>query len=160
MVELKVKENAGYEIISQIALDKDLFVLGKLENSTGTMYVTWTSSDGKSFYHGHYFHNDYEAALQDMFERAGYVQKTNKTPSQMLEDEGYFWIVMWSDEDLAAALEYKLVEPTKENIEILKGLVWGNKLREFMIERGWDYLYELVDNSGLVDDEDDNEEEE
>lgn len=141
MVELKVKQNAGYEIISQIALDRDLFVLGKMEAESYTMYVTWNSGDGLNFYHGHYFKDDYEAAVADLFERAGYVQKSDKTPRQMLEEQGYFGIVMWSDEDLAVILEAHGIKEPDKYIETFRKYIYDDDFCEVMIERGSEYLY-------------------
>ena len=66
-----VRTNAGYTIIETVRIDEHLeIVLGRMETSLGTMYVTWQCSDGDNYFWGHYFDKDASAARRDLFARA------------------------------------------------------------------------------------------
>lgn len=83
MIELKVKENAGYKFIAQASVpfglspDEYLIVLGEQLVGDKLQYVTWISLDGENFNHGHYI-TDKRAALNDFVER---VENEARMPS-------------------------------------------------------------------------------
>ena len=83
MIELKVKENAGYKFIAQASVpfglspDEYLIVLGEQLVDDKLQYVTWISLDGENFNHGHYI-TDKRAALNDFVER---VEREARMPS-------------------------------------------------------------------------------
>ena len=83
MIELKVKENAGYKFIAQASVpfglspDEYLIVLGEQLVGDKLQYVTWISLDGENFNHGHYI-TDKRAALNDFVER---VEREARMPS-------------------------------------------------------------------------------
>lgn len=154
MLELKVKENIGYKITMQCTVvnganEELMVVLG--EHSDGR-YATWITIDGKDFNIGHYFAKGQRfEAMKDMFRRAekwdiDYAEML-KTPLEMLEDEGYFGIVMWNKEDLESALELRDLPPTEHNIETLKRLLGNQWFDGIMIERGWDYIYDKINSN-------------
>lgn len=83
MIELKVKENAGYKFIAQASVpfglspDEYLIVLGEQLVGDKLQYVTWISLDGENFDLGHYI-TDKRAALNDFVER---VENEARMPS-------------------------------------------------------------------------------
>lgn len=83
MIELKVKENAGYKFIAQASVpfglspDEYLIVLGEQLVGDKLQYVTWISLDGENFNHGHCI-TDKRAALNDFVER---VENEARMPS-------------------------------------------------------------------------------
>jgi hypothetical protein len=157
MLELKVKENIGYKITMQCTVvnganEELMVVLG--EHSDGR-YATWITIDGKDFNIGHYFAKGQRfEAMKDMFRRAekwdiDYADNVLKTPREMLEDEGYFGIVMWCDEDLGAALNQAGYSPTERNIELLRDES-EQALCDDMIERGWETIDSVI---GILENE-------
>ena len=156
MLELKRTENIGYKFIMHCVVtngaNEDLIVvLG--EHSDGR-YATWITINGKDFSIGHYFAKGQRfEAMKDMFRRAerwdiDYAEML-KTPREMLEDEGYFGIVMWTDEDLGAALNEAGYLPTERNIELLRGES-ERSICEDMIARGWETLDVVI---GILENE-------
>lgn len=155
MLELKVKENIGYKITMQCTVvnganEELIVVLGERDDGR---CVTWITMDGERFDLGHYFYKEHKLeAMNDMFERAkswnlGYARKFHKTPREMLEDEGYFGIVMWCDEDLKNALEVQSLPPTEQNIGTLRRFVDKHWFDDIMVERGWDYIYDTINSN-------------
>ena len=59
--------NAGYEIISSLAVCGTEFVLGK-NDSAPECYVTWECNDGSNYFWGHYF-SDFDSAYKDLHRR-------------------------------------------------------------------------------------------
>jgi len=100
MIELKVKENAGYEFIAQASVpfglspDEYLIVLGEKIVDGKAQYVTWISIDGENFNHGHYI-TDKRAALHDFVER---VENNSRMPSlydRWMKEEVEFRVKQW-----------------------------------------------------------------
>lgn len=160
MLELKRTENIGYKFIMHCAVtngaNEDLIVvLGEHEDGR---FVTWLTMDGENFDLGHYFAKGQRLkAMEDMFQRAekwdiDFAYKMTKTPRQMLRDEGYFGIVMWNDDDLKEALDRKGYPDTEHNLDLLRTeCECGTGIHGFMIERGWDFIYETI---GLLENSD------
>jgi hypothetical protein len=157
MLELKVKENIGYKITMQCTVvnganEELIVVLGERDDGR---CVTWITMDGERFDLGHYFYKEHKLeAMNDMFERAkswnlGYARKFHKTPREMLEDEGYFGIVMWSNDELGAALNEAGYSPTERNIEFLR-VESEQSLYDDMIERGWETIDSMI---GILENE-------
>lgn len=64
------RTNAGYTIIETARVNERLeIVLGRMETSLGTMFVTWQCLNGNDYFWGHYFNGDPDAARIDMRER-------------------------------------------------------------------------------------------
>lgn len=64
-----IRINAGYRIIETVRIETSLeVVLGVLEGSHGTQYVTWQCRNGIDYFWGHYF-LDFDAARRNLFER-------------------------------------------------------------------------------------------
>ena len=64
------RTNAGYTIIETARVNERLeIVLGRMETSLGTMFVTWQCLNGNNYFWGHYFNGDPDAARSDMRER-------------------------------------------------------------------------------------------
>ena len=62
------------------------------------------------------------------------------------EDEPeWFGVVRWCDEDIVAALEYKLAPVTEENIRRIHDKLAHHSFTDSMIEQGWDYIHFLID---------------
>jgi len=104
MIELKVKENAGYEFIAQASVpfglspDEYLIVLGEKIVDGKAQYVTWISIDGENFNWGHYI-TDKRAALNDFVER---VENEARMPSidyRWLEKEVKYRVTEFADND-------------------------------------------------------------
>lgn len=157
MLELKRTENIGYKFIMHCAVtngaNEDLIiVLG--EHSDGR-YATWLTMDGENFDLGHYFAKGQRLkAMEDMFQRAekwdiDFADNVLKTPHEMLEDEGWFGIVMWSDDDLGTALIEAGYSPTERNVELLKKMS-EQSLHDEMISRGWETLDVVI---GILENE-------
>lgn len=107
MIELKVKENAGYKFIAQASVpfglspDEYLIVLGEQLVGDKLQYVTWISLDGENFNHGHYI-TDKRAALNDFVER---VENEARMPSidyRWLEKEVKHRVTEFADYDYVA----------------------------------------------------------
>ena len=59
----------------------------------------------------------------------------------------WFGIVRWCNEDIASALEDKGIKATEENVnKIRKALENSHWFIDFMIEQGWQYIYETIDD--------------
>lgn len=129
-----------------------IVVLGEHDDGR---YATWLTMDGENFDLGHYFAKGQRLkAMEDMFQRAekwdiDYADNVLKTPREMLEDEGWFGIVMWSDDDLGAALNEAGYLPTERNIELLRGES-ERSLCEDMIARGWETIDSVI---GILENE-------
>lgn len=67
-----------------------------------------------------------------------------------MEDKRKEWFgqVRWCDEDLENALEVQGYSVTENNIEKLRALCNNHWFTDYMIEAGWNYMY---DNVGLGD---------
>lgn len=64
-----IRINAGYRIIETVRIDTSLeVVLGVLEGSYGTQYVTWQCKNGNNYFWGRYF-DDFDAARRNLFKR-------------------------------------------------------------------------------------------
>lgn len=64
----------------------------------------------------------------------------------MAEQEGYFGIVLWQEDDLIEALANHGIEPTEENVQKLWSAMDDDDLCGNMIAAGWDYIYDLVND--------------
>lgn len=73
--------NAGYEIIEKLVVGDTFFALGRNDTKYGTKYVTWQAraEDPDNYFWGHY-HENYEDAREDLFERA-YSTSKNLNPN-------------------------------------------------------------------------------
>lgn len=70
MENTAARTNAGYEIIEAARVNARLeIVLGRMQTSFGTMFVTWQCKDGNNYFWGHYFNGDPDAARSDMRKR-------------------------------------------------------------------------------------------
>lgn len=164
MLELKVKENGKYEFVQHCTVvngagEYCIVVLG--QHKDGRL-VTWETMDGKDFHSGHYFaEGSFIEATRDMLRRASkWNYDVYQEPRKQLEEDGWFGIVMWSDDDLRNALEREEFPATKDNIDALACEANG-VIEDDMIARGWDTLQTLVwnlDNNNELDryDEDGN----
>lgn len=65
---MRVRTNAGFEIVDSIFIGDSEFVLG-VNKTSPAMYVTWKCADGTNYYWGHY-HTDQIAAKRDLLKRA------------------------------------------------------------------------------------------
>ena len=65
-----------------------------------------------------------------------------------MSKEEWFGQVRWCDEDLKNALEVQGYPVTENNIEKLRALCSHHWFTDYMIEAGWDYMY---NNIGLGD---------
>lgn len=65
---MDLRINAGYIITSSVHIGESEFVLGVNTKAPG-QFVTWKCSDGKDYYWGHYF-SDQFAAEKDLVARA------------------------------------------------------------------------------------------
>jgi len=64
------RTNAGYTIIETARVNSRLeIVLGRMETSLGTMFVTWQCLNGDNYFWGHYFRDNHTAARRDLEER-------------------------------------------------------------------------------------------
>lgn len=62
----------------------------------------------------------------------------------MENNNNYFGIVRWCEEDVADAIETQGFEPTEENVKAVMAEFSEAALQTTMIQAGWDYLYNLV----------------
>lgn len=78
--------------------------------------------------------------------RRYYSRNPKKTPREMLEEQGYFGIVMWTREDLQEALVMNGYPAIENNIDELEvACTQGSyTIANAMIERGWDYLNDII----------------
>ena len=58
----------------------------------------------------------------------------------------WFGIVRWCDDDIANAIETQGYEPTEENIAKVRNAVDTHHFVDWMIENGWEYIYQTVDD--------------
>lgn len=107
MIELKVKENAGYKFIAQASVpfglspDEYLIVLGEQLVGDKLQYVTWISLDGENFNHGHYI-TDKRAALNDFVERVENEARMPSLQHRWLEKEVEYRVREFADYDYVA----------------------------------------------------------
>lgn len=66
--QMDMRINAGYVITSSVHIGESEFVLG-VSMKAPSQFVTWKCSDGKDYYWGHYF-TDQFAAEKDLVARA------------------------------------------------------------------------------------------
>jgi hypothetical protein len=62
----------------------------------------------------------------------------------MENNNNYFGVVRWCEEDVADAIETQGFEPTEENVKTVMSELNEMALTAVMIQAGWDYLYSLV----------------
>ena len=62
----------------------------------------------------------------------------------MENNNNYFGVVRWCAEDVADAIETQGFEPTEENVKTVMSELNEMALTAVMIQAGWDYLYNLV----------------
>lgn len=62
----------------------------------------------------------------------------------MENNNNYFGIVRWCAEDVANAIETQGFEPTEENVKTVMAELSETALTAVMIQAGWEYLYNLV----------------
>ncbi len=62
----------------------------------------------------------------------------------MENNSNYFGIVRWCAEDVADAIETQGFEPTEENVKTVMDTLNESAFISFMIQAGWEYLYNLV----------------
>lgn len=62
----------------------------------------------------------------------------------MENNNNYFGIVRWCEEDVANAIKEQGFEPTEENVKIVMGTLNESAFISFMVQAGWDYLYNIV----------------
>ena len=62
----------------------------------------------------------------------------------MENNNNYFGVVRWCAEDIADAIETQGFEPTEENVKAVMAELNETALTAVMIQAGWDYLYNLV----------------
>lgn len=65
------------------------------------------------------------------------------------EKEEWFGEVRWSKDDLADALEVKGYPVTEENVNKLLDMVDDHWFTDYMIQAGWEYIYEQINNIDL-----------
>lgn len=58
--------------------------------------------------------------------------------------ERWFGEVKWNKEDLANALEVQGCPVTENNIEKLYGFINNHWFTDYMIEMGWQYMYDHI----------------
>lgn len=82
---MEQRANEGYIITDSIHVGDVEFVIGENETQYGTMFVTWSCSNGTYYYWGHYF-NDRFAAQKDLVARAQeevkYMELKSQPPEQ------------------------------------------------------------------------------
>ena len=62
-----------------------------------------------------------------------------------MKDE-WFGTVRWNEDDLANALELHDYPATEENIAKLREMCDNHWFTDYMIELGWSYIYDKIDN--------------
>lgn len=89
---MEIRSNQGYIIISSIHVGAAEYVLG-VNVKAPSQYVTWKCSDGRDYYWGHYF-SDQFAAEKDLVARAQeeieYLEQRSEQPgkSKTVKDRG------------------------------------------------------------------------
>ena len=89
---MDIRINQGYIITSSIHVGEAEYVLG-VNAKAPNQFVTWKCSDGKDYYWGHYF-SDQFAAEKDLVARAQeeieYLEQSNEKPgkSKTVKDRG------------------------------------------------------------------------
>lgn len=58
----------------------------------------------------------------------------------------WFGTVRWNEVDLANALELHDYPATEENIAKLREMCDNHWFTDYMIESGWSYIYDKIDN--------------
>lgn len=70
------------------------------------------------------------------------------------ENDEWFGVVRWCDNDIKNALETQGIAVTENNVDKLKNLCLHHSFTDEMIERGWGYIYdEIAANSWEEDDD-------
>lgn len=64
-----------------------------------------------------------------------------------MKDE-WFGTVRWNEVDLANALELHDYPATEANIAKLREMCDNHWFTDYMIESGWSYIYDKIDNFG------------
>lgn len=62
-----------------------------------------------------------------------------------MNNEDWWGIVRWCDEDVENALELGEIEPTKENVAKVRNMI-ERHITDFMIECGWEMIYDAIDS--------------
>ena len=99
----------------------------------------------------------YNPEICNYIDSVSWLEPTDETYGRMIDKisefekkNGYFGTVTWQDEDLENALEDMEIPTTRENLDKLKEnlLMWKNvdRLCEAMIEAGWNFIYNLIND--------------
>lgn len=109
------KFNAGYKLIEELSFSNHHYVLGHKPNAPAP-FVTWEANETKdAFFRGHYF-SDKEAALLDLFHRAG--------EDLHLEGGKPLGIALLSEQDHALLQRQYREESQRESVcDLLKDLL-------------------------------------
>lgn len=67
-----------------------------------------------------------------------------ETWKSIKEDDKWFGVVRWCDDDLKNALETHGIATTKYNVNKLKSLCLHHSFVDLMIEQGWEYIYNKI----------------
>lgn len=65
----------------------------------------------------------------------------------------WFGVVRWCEEDLKIALEREGYPVTENNIAKLRSICEQHFFTDFMIEQGWEYIYNSIRYGKLFDEE-------
>ena len=88
---MDMRINAGYVITSSVHIGESEFVLG-VSMKAPSQFVTWKCSDGKDYYWGHYF-TDQFAAEKDLVARAQeeiqYLEERNNQVEHTQADKDF-----------------------------------------------------------------------
>ena len=128
--------------------------------------VSGTEDDVKRELKKYIIEQGYNPEICNYIDSVPWLEPTDETYgrtivkiSEFEKKNGYFGTVTWQDEDLENALEDMEIPTTPENLDKLKEnlLMWKNvdRLCEAMIEAGWNFIYNLIDDVFNKDGEDD-----
>lgn len=73
------------------------------------------------------------------------------------DETDWFGKVRWCNDDIVDALQYKLINPTDENVARVRDQLEHHGFRDMQVEAGWDYIYSTIDNLELDDDDEEEE---
>lgn len=75
---------------------------------------------------------------------ADYYVDFDKNEVEFTDMEEWFGEVKWNKEDLVNALEVQCYPVTENNIKKLYDIVSNHWFTDYMIEMGWQYMYEQI----------------
>lgn len=64
--------------------------------------------------------------------------------TKLRETKESFGVVAWTDDDISAGLVEEGLEPTAENIKVVRQSYYARHVSDHMIKHGWNYLEQAL----------------